>query len=156
MQCIVCRQTLASMLELQMHGKHHFQSPAAFYTCCVCLQSFESKDNLVSKLNTSGRTYYVCRPCYSGDMTSSAQRREFPGSDVISPQRGSVGVSPQRGSAGVSPSMEQDLRCPSCGVKCENPGALESHMTTHKKTFQCIKVSFIFRCCVLSIAKFYG
>ena len=68
MQCIVCRQTLASMLELQMHGKHHFQNPASFYTCCVCLGSFDSKENLISKLNTSGRTYYVCKPCYHGEM----------------------------------------------------------------------------------------
>ena len=118
MQCIVCRQTLASMLELQMHGKHHFQSPAAFYTCCVCLKSFDSKENLVSKLNTSGRTYYVCKPCYHGDLpaavTSSAQ--------------------PQSHDLGELRSHDRDCRCPSCAVKCENQMS-----TTSKKTFQCIK-----------------
>ncbi|XP_046549372.1 LOW QUALITY PROTEIN: zinc finger protein 423-like [Haliotis rubra] len=57
LQCIVCRQTLASLVELNMHGKHHFQSKPSFYTCCVCLKSFDSKENLVSKLNTSGRTH---------------------------------------------------------------------------------------------------
>ncbi|XP_071092165.1 zinc finger protein 423-like isoform X1 [Haliotis cracherodii] len=67
LQCIVCRQTLASLVELNMHGKHHFQSKPSFYTCCVCLKSFDSKENLVSKLNTSGRTYYVCKPCYHGE-----------------------------------------------------------------------------------------
>ncbi len=69
MQCIVCRQTLASMLELQMHGKHHFQNPSNFHTCCVCLKSFDSKENLISKLNSTGRSYYVCKPCYHGENT---------------------------------------------------------------------------------------
>lgn len=67
LQCIVCRQTLASVVELQMHGKHHYQVRPTFYTCCVCLKSFDSKENLVSKLNSSGRTYYVCKPCYHGE-----------------------------------------------------------------------------------------
>lgn len=67
LQCIVCRQTLASVVELQMHGKHHFQVRPSFYTCCVCLKTFDSKENLVSKLNSSGRTYYVCKPCYHGE-----------------------------------------------------------------------------------------
>lgn len=67
LQCIVCRQTLASVVELQMHGKHHYQLRPSFYTCCVCLQTFQSKENLVSKLNASGRTYYVCKPCYHGE-----------------------------------------------------------------------------------------
>ncbi|KAK7500297.1 hypothetical protein BaRGS_00008520 [Batillaria attramentaria] len=39
----------------------------SFYTCCVCLKTFDSKENLVSKLNASGRTYYVCKPCYHGE-----------------------------------------------------------------------------------------
>ena len=26
MQCIVCRQTLTSMIELQLHARHHFQN----------------------------------------------------------------------------------------------------------------------------------
>ena len=102
MQCIVCRQTLASMLELQMHGKHHFQSPALFYTCCVCLGMFDTKENLISKLNTSGRTYYVCKPCYHGEMAS-------------------------------------EHRCSTCSVKFETASALETHMASHKKTYQCIK-----------------
>ena len=67
LQCIVCRQTLASVVELQMHGKHHYQMRPSFYTCCVCLKTFDSKENLVSKLNSSGRTYYVCKPCYHGE-----------------------------------------------------------------------------------------
>ena len=68
MQCVVCRQTLASMLELQMHGRHHFQAQSVtFFTCCVCLKNFDSKENLVSKLNANGRAYYVCKPCYHGE-----------------------------------------------------------------------------------------
>ncbi|GFR69761.1 zinc finger protein 423-like [Elysia marginata] len=66
-QCVICRQTLSSLTELQMHGRHHFQVRPAFFTCCVCLKSFESRENLVAKLNASGRTYYVCKPCYHGE-----------------------------------------------------------------------------------------
>ncbi len=102
MQCVVCRQTLASMLELQMHGKHHFQNTANFYTCCVCLKSFDAKENLISKLNTNGRTYYVCKPCYHGETS-------------------------------------ENLTCPTCGARCESKVQLESHMLTHRKSFQCIK-----------------
>ncbi|KAL3860293.1 hypothetical protein ACJMK2_010433 [Sinanodonta woodiana] len=69
MQCIICRQTLASLIELQMHGKHHFQNKPTFFTCCVCLKSFDSNENLVSKLNSSGRMYYVCKPCYHGETS---------------------------------------------------------------------------------------
>lgn len=69
MQCIICRQTLASMMELQMHGKHHFQTKPNFFTCCVCLRGFDSKENLISKLNSSGRTYFVCKPCYHGETS---------------------------------------------------------------------------------------
>ncbi|KAK2152612.1 hypothetical protein LSH36_323g03140 [Paralvinella palmiformis] len=75
MQCVVCRQTLASMLELQMHARHHFQNPSDCYTCCVCTKSFSSKENLISKLNTSGRTYYVCKPCYHGEVPSALDHR---------------------------------------------------------------------------------
>ena len=101
MQCIVCRQTLASLLELQMHGRHHFQSKSTFHTCCVCLKSFASNENLVSKLNSTGRTYYVCKPCYHGDTS--------------------------------------EFTCSQCSVSFSSALQLESHMTTHKRTYQCIK-----------------
>lgn len=68
MQCVVCRQTLASMLELQIHGRHHF----ARLSCCVCLKAFDSKESLISKLNASGRPYYVCKSCYRGDGEPSS------------------------------------------------------------------------------------
>jgi hypothetical protein len=66
MQCVICRQTLMSTVELNMHAKFHFQNSHSFYTCCVCLKSFNTKENLVAKLNSSGRAYYVCKPCYHG------------------------------------------------------------------------------------------
>ena len=131
MQCIVCRQTLASMLELQMHGKHHFQSPAAFYTCCVCLQSFDSKENLVSKLNTSGRTYYVCKPCYHGDLPPAA---------AVAVTSSSSSLSQPHDAMEYTRSHDPDCRCPSCVVKCENELLPTTTATpTNKKTFQCIK-----------------
>ncbi|XP_059171122.1 zinc finger protein 423-like isoform X2 [Physella acuta] len=101
LQCVVCRQTLSSLVELQMHGRHHFQTRPAFFTCCVCLKSFESKENLVSKLNSSGRTYYVCKPCYHGEAPLHT--------------------------------------CSQCSEKFATAQLLETHMQTHKATFQCIK-----------------
>ena len=67
MQCIVCRQSLSSALELQMHGKHHFHNNYKYLTCCVCLSNFDSTENLISKLNASGKSYYICKPCYHGE-----------------------------------------------------------------------------------------
>ena len=67
MQCIVCRQTLVSMAELQMHRKHHFQTKAGFFSCCVCLKTFDSKENLISKDETGNEKYFVCKPCYHGE-----------------------------------------------------------------------------------------
>ena len=101
MQCIVCRQTLASLIELQMHGRHHFQNKSTFHTCCVCLKSFDSNENLVSKLNSSGRTYYVCKPCYHGESV--------------------------------------DYTCTQCSNSFASAAQLETHMSTHKRTYQCIK-----------------
>lgn len=102
MQCIICRQTLASLLELQMHGRHHFQSRNSFHTCCVCLNSFEDSESLISKLNSSGRTYYVCKPCYNGNSN--------------------------------------EFSCNQCGAaKFSTASALEMHLLTHKKSYQCIK-----------------
>lgn len=101
MQCIICRQTLASMLELQMHGRHHFQNKPSFHTCCVCLNSFETSENLVSKINSSGRTYYVCKPCYHGNST--------------------------------------EFSCGQCSASFSSKSGLESHETSHKKSYQCIK-----------------
>ncbi|XP_074646017.1 uncharacterized protein LOC141902269 [Tubulanus polymorphus] len=66
MQCVICRQTLMSSVELNMHAKFHFQNSHSFFTCCVCLKTFSTKENLVAKLNSSGRAYYVCKPCYHG------------------------------------------------------------------------------------------
>ncbi|XP_064611571.1 zinc finger protein 423-like [Liolophura sinensis] len=101
MQCIICRQSLASMIELQMHGKHHFQVKPSFYTCCVCLKTFDSRENLISKLNSSGRTYYVCKPCYHGEMS--------------------------------------EHMCQQCGATFPSRDLLDSHVLTHRKTYQCIK-----------------
>ena len=101
MQCIVCRQTLASLIELQMHGRHHFQNKTAFHTCCVCLKSFNSVENLISKLNSSGRMYYVCKPCYHGEPS--------------------------------------EYTCKQCNATFISASQLETHMNTHKRTYQCIK-----------------
>ena len=115
MQCIVCRQTLTSMLELQMHAKHHFQTSQVIYSCSVCLSSFNSKENLVSKLNAESQTFYVCKPCYHGEPPTNTSLT------------GSVDDS--------SPVI-----CRVCRVVCDGETQLSSHMSEHhKKSYQCIK-----------------
>ena len=114
MQCIVCRQTLVSLLELQMHGKHHFQSGAVtpqshFYTCCLCAKTFDTKENLVSKLSSSGSECHVCKPCFHG---------ETPVTLTLPTDHG---------------------RCVVCGVVFETAAQLKDHESQHQKTYQCIK-----------------
>lgn len=51
------------------------------------IQAFESKENLIAKLNTSGRTYYVCKPCYHGNKTEHSCTEcgaHFPTADLLS------------------------------------------------------------------------
>ena len=124
MQCVVCRQTLASMLELQMHARHHFTSTDHFFSCCVCLKTFDSKENLITKLNSSGRSYYVCKPCYHGELTP-------------------VGASTSAAASMTSSQSPANHRCPVCDVKFETMSQLEVHAAQHKvqqpKTYQCIK-----------------
>ena len=119
MQCVVCRQTLVSMLELQMHGKHHFQTsavtpPAQLYTCCLCLKTFDTKENLISKLNSSGVEYHICKPCFHGETPTTLTL------------------------PAMTPQTEHG-RCVTCGVKFETDAQLKAHMTQHQKTYQCIK-----------------
>ena len=66
MTCIVCRQTLSSILELQLHGKAHFQIKPIQYTCCVCLKHFSSKDSLMNLNHSGGKNCFVCKQCYQG------------------------------------------------------------------------------------------
>ena len=115
MQCIVCRQTLVSLLELQMHGKHHFQSGAVtphahFYTCCLCAKTFDTKENLVSKLTSSGSECHVCKPCFHGETPVTL----------------------------TLPTTDHG-RCVVCGVVCETAAQLKDHAAQHQKTYQCIK-----------------
>ena len=71
MTCIVCRQTLSSILELQLHGKAHFQVDTSLYLCCACLNHFPTTDNLISLSNVTGNNVYVCKPCYRGVQSPS-------------------------------------------------------------------------------------
>lgn len=113
MQCVICRQTLASMLELQLHGRHHFQTtPVEVYSCCICLKSFDSKENLISRIGSSSsatadrniENYYICKPCYHHEGASLAE-----------------------------------LKCGTCGMKFDSHVLLAVHSLEHRRTYQCIK-----------------
>ncbi len=81
----------------------------------------------MSKLNTSGRSYYVCKPCYHGELPSASQQS----ATVASLQ-----------------SHDADCRCPACAVKSEGTPATSGltgassavgatpAAVTPKKTFQ--------------------
>lgn len=114
LQCVICRQTLASMLELQLHGRHHFQTtPVEVYSCCICLKSFDSKENLISRLGMSSGTEhganngsgcYICKPCYHHEGAAPAE-----------------------------------LKCSTCEMKFDNHVLLAVHSLEHRRTYQCIK-----------------
>lgn len=135
MQCIVCRQTLASMLELQMHGRHHFQTKASFHTCCVCLNSFETSENLVSKINSSGRTYYVCKPCYHGNSS------EFSCSQC------SASFSTKSGLELHEASHKKSYQCIKCQESFSSEYEIQMHVATHMMTEGNAHECFL--CCVV-------
>ncbi|KAL4235025.1 hypothetical protein ACF0H5_006663 [Mactra antiquata] len=135
MQCIVCRQTLASMLELQMHGRHHFQMKASFHTCCVCLSSFETTENLVSKLNSSGRTYYVCKPCYLGDFTE------------VSCSQCSMTFSSKSALELHEASHKKSYQCIKCQESFSSEYEIQVHVATHMMNEGNVHECFL--CCVI-------
>lgn len=49
-----------------MYGRYYFQVNSNLFICCVCLEVFKIKENLVFKINVSGRNYFVCKVCYYG------------------------------------------------------------------------------------------
>ena len=122
MQCIICRQTLSSLLELQMHGRHHFQIKVSFHTCCVCLNSFESNENLISKVNSSGRTYYVCKPCYHGDTN------EFTCNQCGSKFSSAAAL------AMHLPSHKKSYQCIKCQESFSSEQEIQIHVTAHMMT----------------------
>ena len=120
MQCIICRQTLVSMIEIQMHAEHHFKS--TLYSCCMCMKSFDSKENLISKINSNGKTYSVCKLCYHGELSSLKSK-----SPILTPEKSKASI------------------CPVCGLLCDTESQLNSHMAQHnKKSYQCIKCQHAF------------
>ncbi|XP_045193102.2 zinc finger protein 423-like [Mercenaria mercenaria] len=135
MQCIVCRQTLASMLELQMHGRHHFQNKSSFHTCCVCLNSFETSENLVSKINSSGRTYYVCKPCYHGN------------SSEFSCNQCSATFSSKSGLELHEVSHKKSYQCIKCQESFSSEYEIQMHVATHVMTEGNVHECFL--CCVV-------
>ncbi|ELU11801.1 hypothetical protein CAPTEDRAFT_220354 [Capitella teleta] len=163
MQCVICRQTLSSMLELQIHGRHHFS--ASFHTCCVCLKSFDCKDNLISKLNSSGRAYYVCKPCYHGEVdyrcptcNASLESKAALESHMLQHQRMYQCIKCQQ-----SFNSEQEIQmhvashvmqegnvheCFICSCHFESPAKLQCHLIEHTfegtSTMQCCVCSSVF------------
>ena len=149
MQCIVCRQTLASMLELQMHGRHHFQSKSIFHTCCVCLKSFNSNENLISKLNSCGRTYYVCKPCYHGEASQFTCKQcgsKFESASLLEAHAVTHRKSYQCIKCQESFSSEQEIQlhvathmmtegniheCNLCFMVLDSPAKLQCHLIEH-------------------------
>lgn len=160
-QCLICRQTLVSMVELQMHGRHHFQSANSSFTCCVCLEAFKSKDNMVSKVNASGRNYFVCKMCYHG--SKSLYHCDACGDSFVNPLQLEAHVVTHHGSrqehtchkcqatfqsslllkahnlSHHSSGSSSEFTCSQCPAIFSSPLQLETHKQTHKKSYTCIK-----------------
>ncbi|KAL8559761.1 hypothetical protein ACOMHN_002294 [Nucella lapillus] len=151
LQCIVCRQTLASVVELQMHGKHHYQVRPSFYTCCVCLKTFHSKENLVSKLNSSGRTYYVCKPCYHGESplhTCPQCSEKFASKAQLDAHTATHSASASSSKSSSSVNSPQTFQCIKCqesfGTEYEIQIHVANHMLQEGTTHECKLCTLVF------------
>ncbi|XP_055891595.1 zinc finger protein 423-like isoform X3 [Biomphalaria glabrata] len=132
LQCVICRQSLSSLVELQMHGRHHFQTRPSFFTCCVCLKSFESKENLVSKLNSSGRTYYVCKPCYHGEAplhTCSQCSEKFATGQLLEAHMQTHQIQLHVTTHMLTEGTQHECRL--CGALHDSPARLQTHLIQH-------------------------
>lgn len=160
-QCLICRQTLVSMVELQMHGRHHFQASSSSFTCCVCLEAFKTKENLVSKKNASGRNYFVCKMCYHGSKL--LYHCETCGDSFLNPLQLEAHVVTHHGrkqehtchkcQATFQSSLllkahnlthhsfdpSNDVTCNQCPASFSSHSQLEAHQQVHKKSYTCIK-----------------
>ncbi|XP_061188818.1 zinc finger protein 423-like [Saccostrea echinata] len=160
-QCLICRQTLVSMVELQMHGRHHFQSTNSSFTCCVCLEAFKSKETMVSKVNSSGRNYFVCKMCYHGSkslyhcdtcgdsfvnplqleahvVTHHGNKQEYTCHRCQATFQSSLLLKAHNLSQHASESTSE-FSCTHCPASFSTHSQLESHHQTHRKSYTCIK-----------------
>lgn len=115
-QCIICRQTLTSLLELQAHGTFHYSTtPPAVkpQICYLCKRPCENEGKTAIAQLPDANQIPVCSACF--DSMPRAQERHAD-----------------------TPATKP--RCAECGVKFETAEELKAHEPVHKRSlYQCIK-----------------
>lgn len=62
--CVICRQTLVSEMEAQMHARFHLHQSADLVPCSVCFQMSERQDLIAG----------ICKECFQRHGKSSPFR----------------------------------------------------------------------------------
>lgn len=147
MSCIVCRQTLVSLLELRLHARHHFQQPQPplhlaaglpasaggsgsrsssqsasslpRYVCCVCLAQFDSVESVVARPGG----YFVCVGCSCRDGLVV-----FDGNTVrLVAQSSTTGSDVMQQTTPAARSYQ----CIKCHESFANENDIRAHVTSH-------------------------
>ncbi|XP_071490545.1 zinc finger protein 423-like [Diadema antillarum] len=157
-RCLVCLQDLTSIVELQLHARHHTQivssmSGQELYPCYLCGKAFASRADVVPKLDSDGRPCFSCMRCVKTTLEA-----QFHGvTKMSSPLNRQIGQYANSRGDGSPDSLVAVHRCTICRVKFETQEELAVHMQVHNqaaasrnvggngvgsstgKTYQCIK-----------------
>jgi hypothetical protein len=123
--CIVCRQTLMSEIEIQLHAKFHTKAyetlPALSpLTCCLCLRTEDKPRG--GGIQQNGTQNYFCGECCRKTA-------------LISPPKPSP---PKRGPGSTLPSLspegpagDKSYSCIKCQMSFGSEDEIQSHVTSH-------------------------
>ncbi|XP_030831212.1 zinc finger protein 423 isoform X2 [Strongylocentrotus purpuratus] len=157
-RCLVCLQELTSLVELQLHARHHTQivsslSGQELYPCYLCGKAFASRADVVPKLDSDGRPCFSCMRCVKTTLEA-----QFHGVTKLGQSMNQLGGQFSKSNGEMTPdSIVAVHRCTVCRVKFESQEELVIHMQVHSqstsnreantsavgsstgKTYQCIK-----------------
>ena len=157
-RCLVCLQELTSLVELQLHARHHTQvvtsmSGQELYPCYVCGKAFANRADVVPKLDNDGQPCFSCMRCVKTTLEA-----QFHGVAKHSQSMNQLHAQYAKPKEEMSPdTVDAVYRCSICRVKFESQDELQAHMQVHNqptssrnvngnavdsstgKTYQCIK-----------------
>ena len=116
--CVICRQTLMSEIEVQVHAKFHLKNAEPLYSCCVCgCQS--SLQHLIITGTQENHTY-MCKECFHAkgdDLRCSECNVKFENSVELEKHR--------------STHNRKTYQCIKCQMSFESETEIQAHVTTH-------------------------
>ncbi|XP_076334878.1 uncharacterized protein LOC143238488 isoform X2 [Tachypleus tridentatus] len=61
--CVICRQSLMSDMEIQVHARFHLNSCDHVNSCCVCAKQFDDTNLVITGIQDKGHIY-MCKVCF--------------------------------------------------------------------------------------------